>query len=50
VFTNILEELEIDQVHPIAFAASSDPDTLYLHEAMKQPDADPFIKAMAEEI
>jgi hypothetical protein len=27
VLTNILEELEIVQVHPIAFAASSDPDT-----------------------
>jgi hypothetical protein len=50
VLTNTLEELDIDQVHPIAFAASSDPDTLYLHEAMKQPDADQFIKAMAEEI
>jgi hypothetical protein len=50
VLTNTLEELYIDQVHPIAFAASSDPDTLYLHEAMKQPDADQFIKAMAEEI
>jgi hypothetical protein len=46
----ILEELDIDQVHPIAFAASSDPDTLYLHEAMKQPDDDHFFKAIAEEI
>ena len=50
VVTKTLEELDIDLVHPIAFAASSDPDTLYLHEAMKQPDADQFIKAMAEEI
>jgi Reverse transcriptase (RNA-dependent DNA polymerase) len=50
VLTNILEELDIDQVHPIAFAASSDPDTLYLHEAMQQPDAEQFIKAMGEEI
>jgi hypothetical protein len=50
VITNALEELEIDQLYPIAFAASSDPDTLYLHEAMKQPDANQFIKAMAEEI
>jgi hypothetical protein len=30
-----LEELDIDQVHSNAFAASSDPDTFYLHEAMR---------------
>jgi hypothetical protein len=49
VLTNILEELDIDQVHPIAFAASSDPDALYLHGAMQQPDTDQFIKALGEE-
>jgi hypothetical protein len=47
---NVLEELDIDKFHPIAFAASSDPDILYLHEAMKQPDANHFIQAMEEEI
>jgi hypothetical protein len=50
VLTTFLEELDIDQVHPIAFATSSDPATLYLHEFMQQPDADQFIKAMDEEI
>ena len=50
VLLNMLEELDIDRVHPIAFAASSDPDTLYLHEAMRQPDAKQFEQAMAEEI
>jgi hypothetical protein len=47
---NVIEELDIEKVHPIAFAASSDPDILYLHEAMKQPDANHFIQAMEEEI
>ena len=46
----MLEELNINRVHPIAFAASSDPDTLYLHEAMHQPNAKQFEQAMEEEI
>jgi Reverse transcriptase (RNA-dependent DNA polymerase) len=37
--------------HPLmAYAASSDPDTLYYHEAMKAPDAPEFLKAMQEEV
>ena len=35
---------------PIAFAARADPDTMYLHEAMKQSDKKEFIKAMMEEV
>ena len=31
---------------PIAFAASSNPDILYHHEAMKQPDRLKFLDAM----
>ena len=38
------------QVDAIAFAASKDPDTMYLHQAMKEPDWDHFIKAMVEEL
>ena len=34
---------------PISFAASSDPDTLYWHQAMKQPDAEEFRKAAIKE-
>jgi len=34
----------------LAFAASADPDTMYYHQAMKEPDADEFRKAMAKEI
>jgi histone deacetylase 1/2 len=33
-----------------AFAASADPDTMYLHEAMKQPDRNKFLEAMQKEI
>jgi ABC-type amino acid transport substrate-binding protein len=37
--------------HPLlAYAASSDPDTLYYHEAMKAEDAPEFRKAMQEEV
>ena len=34
---------------PISFAASSDPDTMYFHEATKAPDAKEFLKAMSKE-
>jgi len=34
---------------PMAFAASADPDTMYLH-AMKEPDKHEFIKAMVQEM
>ena len=34
----------------MAYKATSDPDTLYLHEALKQPDRAQFIKAMVDEI
>jgi len=46
---NSNEELErLD--HPISFAASSNPDILYLDDAMRAPDAAEFRKAMAQEI
>jgi hypothetical protein len=40
-----------NNVHPlIAYAASADPDTMYLHEAMQQLDREQFLKAMQKEI
>jgi len=30
-------------------AASSDPDTMYFHQAMQEPDAPEFLKAAQEE-
>ena len=34
----------------LAFKAVSDPDTLYLHQAMKQDDKNHFIEAMKKEV
>ena len=44
-----LQQFEQD---PIAFAfkSSSDPDTMYYHEAMKQTDAPKFRQAMTKEV
>jgi hypothetical protein len=46
------DELKLQEAmaDPIAFAASSDPDNLYMHEAMRQPDKKEFIKAMKKEV
>ena len=43
-------KLQEELSNPIAFAASTDPDTMYHHEAMRQPDWDKFLKAMEEEV
>jgi Reverse transcriptase (RNA-dependent DNA polymerase) len=44
-----LQQFEVD---PIAFAfkATSDPDTMYYHEAMKETDAQQFQEAMTKEV
>ena len=34
----------------MAMKAKADPDTLYLHEAMREPDRDQFVEAMGKEI
>ena len=34
----------------LAFAASNDPDVMYLHEAMRQPDRKQFLEAMQREV
>ena len=41
-----------DNVHGdiMAFKAKADPDTLYLHEALREPDKQKFIEAMEKEI
>eukprot|EP00978_Attheya_sp_CCMP212_P036391 scaffold164691_cov35-Attheya_sp.AAC.1 len=43
-------QLQDDMMDPIAFAASADPDNMYLHEAMKAPDKRQFMKAMVKEL
>jgi hypothetical protein len=34
----------------LAYKATADPDTLYLHEAMRQADRQKFLEAMTKEI
>ena len=41
-------EEELDD--PIAFVASSNPDKMYLDQAMKEPDAEQFHDAMEKEV
>jgi Reverse transcriptase (RNA-dependent DNA polymerase)/GAG-pre-integrase domain len=43
-------EIQREMADPIAFAASADPDVMYLHEAMKQPDRKEFVQAMVDEV
>jgi len=43
----VLKDAFVDDTEPfVAYPASADPDTMYHHEAMKQPDADKFLFAM----
>jgi Reverse transcriptase (RNA-dependent DNA polymerase) len=41
---------DIDWMSPLAYAALADPDVMYLHEALLQPDKAEFLKAMIEEV
>ena len=50
VCLDVEEELEIDLLHPLAFATSSDPDIMHVHQALRQPDREQFIEAMQKEI
>ena len=34
----------------LAYAMSKDPDTMYMHQVMKEPDKDKFIATMVEEM
>jgi hypothetical protein len=34
----------------LAYKSKADPDTMYLHQALKEPDREKFIKAMEKEI
>jgi Reverse transcriptase (RNA-dependent DNA polymerase) len=43
-------ESDIEYTDPAAFAASTDPDVMYLHEALKAPDKKEFLKAMEKEV
>ena len=51
-FTNAQRQYEIQKgmQELVAYAASINPDIMYLHEAMKAPDCDQFKKAMDKEL
>ena len=42
--------LQDQQLDPVAFATSADPDIMHLHQALKEPDQDKFIKAMDKKV
>jgi len=42
------EEINTDPL--LAYKATADPDTMYMHQAMQQPDKANFIKAMEKEV
>jgi len=46
-----IKNVDVELIHPkLAYAASADPDTMYLHEAMREPDAAQFEEAMLKEV
>eukprot|EP00957_Ditylum_brightwellii_P179239 13654855-Ditylum_brightwellii.AAC.1 len=47
IMENVIE-MEMDD--PIAFVAKHDPDTMYFHQVIKQPDAPQFVEAIVKEI
>ena len=50
VFQEQTEDFMDELEDPIAFAASSNPDVMYLNEAMSAPDRTQFERAMADEV
>jgi hypothetical protein len=50
VFHDEAYALQDEMDDPIAFAASNNPDILYLNEAMAAPDKEEFRKAMQKEV
>jgi hypothetical protein len=45
-----LDEEDWDTHPMLAYAASADPDIMYYHQAIKEPDGPQFVKAMVEEV
>jgi hypothetical protein len=41
---------ETERDVPYAFKTTADPDTMYLHQAMKEPDKEQFKEAMLKEV
>ena len=43
-------EIQLSMQEPEAYAASTNPDIMYLHETIKPPDQEQFKKAMDKEL
>ena len=50
VYEALAVEPSPTELHPLAYKATADPDTMYLHEALREPDRKQFLTAMDEEI
>jgi hypothetical protein len=51
LFPDAIDAPQEGEHHPLtAYKATSDPDTMYMHEAMQEPDAPKFIEAMVKEV
>ena len=50
--SSIIDSIDDHSNHmrSLAFKASTDPDTMYMHEAMWEPDKAEFVKAMEKEV
>jgi hypothetical protein len=48
VMASFIDYDNVDDI--VAYAASKDPDVMYLHEAMRQPDREQFLHAMQKEV
>ena len=44
------ESPDLEENPLLAFKANADPDTMYMHEALKDPDRAQFINAMLKEV
>jgi len=44
------EDQDVNDAQPMAWKATVDPDTIYLHQALKQLDHQNFLEAMDKEI
>jgi hypothetical protein len=48
MFPNLQERHPMQELH--ACAASANPNTMYLHKAMQQPNREQFLQAMNQEV
>lgn len=49
ILSSYVNDNDIDD-EIVAYAASKDPDTMYLHQAMQEPDKEKFLEAMHKEV